>query len=185
LPTYQEGGYSIQIDWSNYQRLVGEIAGVPDKLCELIAKDLERTLKKEAPKGITGEMRKSWRADRISQIAAVLGGLLNVVETRIGSIGSEWVVGNPVDYAAYVNDGTRPHVPPKAPIMEWAEFRGLPWFPVWRAICDRGTKANPYIDRSIEAVNGRIPLLFSEALAQMRGGGLAGAGFEDLEGFDL
>jgi hypothetical protein len=168
LPTYQEGGYSIEIDWSNYKRIVGEIAGVPDKLAELTALALEKALKEKAPKGVTGKMRKAWRADRRQTSYAVLGGLLNLDTSAPGSAGGEWVVGNPYAYAAYVNDGTRPHCPPKEAIEEWAEFRGLPWFVVWRSICLRGTKANPYIDESIEQVNREIPTLVNEALYQMQ-----------------
>jgi len=184
LPTYQEGGYSIEIDWSNYKRIVGEIAGVPDKLAQLTALALEKIIKQKSPKGITGQMRAAWRAEKLKGSYTLLGGLLNVDTSSQGSVGSEWAVGNPYAYAAYVNDGTRPHCPPKAPIQEWAEFRGLPWYPVWLSICERGTKANPYIDESVDEVNREIPMLVNEALYQLQkkiNGGVS-VGYMDLGG---
>ena len=41
--------------------------------------------------------------------------------------------------------GTRPHAPPWAPIAEWAEFRGLPAFPIWFKIKTKGTNAYPFV----------------------------------------
>jgi len=168
MPTYQEGGYSLEIDWSNFERLVGTLEGVPDRVCELTALDLEKSIKNELEDSkYTGQLRASWRADQ-NKGAEVMGGLFNVVTSHRGSIGAEWVVGSPLPRAAYLNDGTRPHCPPKAPIKKWAEFKGLPWFAVWKGICEHGTKANPYIDRAQEKTNREVPHFINQAIDEMK-----------------
>lgn len=169
MPTYQEGGYSVEIDWSNFERIAGEVQGVPDKVCELAAKGLERNIKDElASSKVTGQLRASWRADNITQ-SEILGGLFSVEAHRGGNVANvEWVVGSPMEYAAYLNDGTRRHIAPMDRIQEWAEFRGLPWFAVWKGILDHGTKANPYIDRALETTNRDMPLIMNEAIAEMK-----------------
>lgn len=47
--------------------------------------------------------------------------------------------------------GTRP-IPnlPWAPIKAWAEFRGLPAFPIWFKIREQGVSAHPFLDRTLE-----------------------------------
>lgn len=139
-------GYSIAVDWSNYARLCGEVKGVPDRFAELIALSLEGNLKSEAPVGKVGFLHGSFRTERRAD--------------------AEYVVGSPAKYATYVNDGTRPHVPPIDAIKDWAEFRGLPWYPIWRSICLRGTQANPYIERALETTNREVPLCFNRAFRE-------------------
>lgn len=41
---------------------------------------------------------------------------------------------------------------PWAPIKAWADFRGIPAFPVWWKIRTEGVSAHPFIDRAFEAV---------------------------------
>jgi len=57
----------------------------------------------------------------------------------------EVFTGAEAPYAVYVEEGTRPHWPPRAPIEFWAQKvlgdRAL-WFVVARAIARRGTKAH-------------------------------------------
>lgn len=168
MPTYQEGGYSLEIDWSNFERLCGEIQGVPDKVCEITALDLEKSIKRELDDSkYTGQLRASWRADKNSG-HEVLGGLFQLTTTRKGGAGAEWIVGSNLPRAAYLNDGTRPHTPPMKPIQEWAEFKGLPWFPIWLGIVEHGTKANPYIDRGLETTNKRVPLFINQAISELK-----------------
>jgi hypothetical protein len=142
-----EAGYNISVDWSNFDRLAGTLEGVHNRVAQLLAIDLEGNIRREAPVGITGNLHASWRS-----MMRTLG---------------VWVVGSYLAYAAFVNDGTRPHIPPVAPIREWAEFRGLPWWPVWYSITQRGTKANPYIERSMDLTNKRMPLLINQAIAEV------------------
>ncbi len=148
MPTYQEGGYTVIVDWSDLDRLIGELKGVHERTGELMSRDLEANLKKEAPKGMTGLLQAAW--------------------TNLRSGPGEYTITSMVEYSAYVNDGTRPHIAPKEAIMEWAEFRGLPWYPIWRSIAMRGTKANPFVDRAIETTKGRIPVLVHQAIEEMK-----------------
>ncbi len=55
-------------------------------------------------------------------------------------------VGSPLEYAAYVETGTRPHFPPIIAVSGWTRRHGggSP-FLVARAIAQRGTKANRYL----------------------------------------
>ena len=46
--------------------------------------------------------------------------------------------------------GTRPHTPPFGPIAAWAEFRGLPAFPIWWGIVEHGTQAHPFLQRTLD-----------------------------------
>ena len=48
--------------------------------------------------------------------------------------------------------GTRP-IPnlPWAPIKAWADFRGIPAFPVWFKIREQGVSPHPFLDRTLEA----------------------------------
>jgi hypothetical protein len=143
------GAFSLDIDWSVYERMVGQLEGVPDKVVELIARDLAVTLAKEAPAGVTGLLKSRWKTRKVTR--------------------GEWAVQTPQTYAAAVNDGTKPHAPPMDAIKEWAEFRGLPWFPVWLSIVRKGTKANPFIDRAMDTTNGRIPLFVNQAMKEIGG----------------
>lgn len=70
-------------------------------------------------------------------------------------------------YAEFVHDGTKPHMPPTDPggsLDRWAKKKGIPTFLVARAIARRGTKAQPFFDEAIEANEGKINSLFSEAI---------------------
>ena len=98
-----------------------------------LANDIVNEMKVEAPTGATGDLRRSIQLFRTSDREVLLG-------TRLG-------------YAAYVNDGTRPHTPPFEPIQVWARrvlgdesAAGA----VFRKIQQEGTDPNPYTDRAID-----------------------------------
>lgn len=52
-----------------------------------------------------------------------------------------------VEYASYVEFGTRPHFPPPEALKKWAAAHGMPGgeYAIARAIARRGTKARPYL----------------------------------------
>jgi HK97 gp10 family phage protein len=86
---------------------------------------------------------------------------------------SDYQVRAGAKYARFVNDGTRPHTPPLKPLMEWlrltkgvpaghelyARARGLQRF-----IAAHGTKANPFIDRTMAKMKGRVMVLLHEGV---------------------
>ena len=98
-----------------------------------LANDIVNEMKVEAPTGATGDLRRSIQLFQTSDNEVLLG-------TRLG-------------YAAYVNDGTRPHTPPFEPIQVWAR-RVLgdesAAGGVWQKIREEGTDPNPYVDRAID-----------------------------------
>ncbi len=55
------------------------------------------------------------------------------------------------DAGALLELGTGP-IPnaPWGPIKEWADFRGLPAFPVWWAIREHGVKPHPFLQRTLD-----------------------------------
>jgi len=64
---------------------------------------LEREVKERMPVGATGGLR----ASVFSQ------------EQRVGEFGVEGLVGTPMAHAVPVEIGTRPHMPPIAPLVDW------------------------------------------------------------------
>jgi hypothetical protein len=98
-----------------------------------LSNDIINELKRNSPRGATGDLARSWsiffRGD------------------------SEVVLGSNISYASYVDTGTAPHTPPFAPIQKWARRKlgdeSAAW-PVWQKIREEGTDPNPYIDESIE-----------------------------------
>lgn len=61
-------------------------------------------------------------------------------------------VGAPIEYAAHVEFGTRPHFPPASALTSWARRHGMAGkeFVIARAISKRGTKAQPYLFPALE-----------------------------------
>ena len=83
-----------------------------------------------------------------------------VTSERGGLVGR---VGPSVSYGLYVERGTRPHWPPRAPLEGWARRHGMPVFAVQRAIARRGTRARPFLVPAYLRNVGRILRLFGGA----------------------
>ncbi len=45
---------------------------------------------------------------------------------------------------------------PWAPIAAWASYRGLPAFPIWYKIRTEGIAAHPFLERTVEAIEGDV-----------------------------
>lgn len=75
-------------------------------------------------------------------------------------------IGTNVDYAPYVEFGTRPHWPPVGAVAPWARRHGMEPFMVARAISRSGTKAQPFMRPAAtegEAfVKSLVPMLAAE-----------------------
>jgi len=103
------------------------------RILEDIANTLVNEMKKEAPTGATADLQRSIQIFRRSS--------------------GEIVLGSRLDYAEFVQTGTRPHTPPFEPIAIWARRKlgdeSAAW-PVWQKIRQEGTDANPYLDRAME-----------------------------------
>jgi len=55
------------------------------------------------------------------------------------------VSGTNIDYAPYVEFGTRPHAAPISALQGWADRHGIPVGAVWMSIKKKGTKAQPFL----------------------------------------
>lgn len=79
------------------------------------------------------------------------------------------------EHAVYVEIGTKPHLPPIQPLIDWVEAKlGLrneeakgAAFAISRAIGKRGTKANPVWQRVWDRAQGEIRRKFDAAVARI------------------
>lgn len=116
----------------------------------------------QAVQGLVDEI-----ADGARQRTPVNTGLLRAsIATRV-TLGTpagtlvhgEVFTGQQAPYAQFVEEGTRPHFPPRAPLELWAQRvlgDGRLWFVVARAIARRGTRARHMFRDAFAQVQGRI-----------------------------
>lgn len=92
--------------------------------------------------------------------------------TPMGVLG---VVGSNQPSAAFVELGTRPHMPPIAPIQRWvqdrlglsgAEGRRVAWL-VARKIARKGTPAQRVFERTLKANQAQVISIFENAAARL------------------
>lgn len=82
---------------------------------------------------------------------------------------------DPITYALPVEEGTRPHFPPLAPLMRWAQLKlGVSEkesrsvaFLIARAISRRGTKAVRFFAQAWQATKGQVSERFAKARARI------------------
>ena len=72
------------------------------------------------------------------------------------------VVGTNVEYAPYVEFGTRPHAAPISALQGWADRHGIPVGAVWMSIKRKGTKAQPFLLPSLTANIRKIIAVFKK-----------------------
>jgi len=77
------------------------------------------------------------------------------------------VVGSSVDYAPYVELGTRPHWPPLAALEVWAARHGTTARAVAMAIARRGTKAYKYLQGGMEQNEAKIIALIGDVVGKI------------------
>lgn len=59
-------------------------------------------------------------------------------------------------YPIFVHEGTKPHFPPVQAITGWAERHGWDPFALAVHISRKGTKANPWLERTMNKIQGRL-----------------------------
>ena len=87
----------------------------------------------------------------------------------------EGVVGSDLDYAAYMEVGTKPHWPPRRPIIFWAmrklQLRGVELRAavrgIQRKIAWHGTKPRRYFERAFEDNAERVHRIISKAVGMI------------------
>ena len=99
--------------------------------------------KQEAPFGVSGMLRDNWRITT----GRFEGALVSLTP-----------------YASYVHDGTAPHMPPVKELEAWAKKKGISPWAVAMSIKKKGTKANPFLQRSVDEVKDGIESDFEKAL---------------------
>ena len=119
----------------------------------------------------------------------VSGKLAGSIEMSYDFARTQVTVGPTRKYGQYdagliLQRGTRPipNVPWK-PIKRWAEFRGIPAFPVWYKIRTKGVSAHPFLDETLRRGDSRTALqatarrlgrtLTTYALQGLPGGGFS------------
>lgn len=72
------------------------------------------------------------------------------------------------NYAVSVHEGTPPHyVPvnnPRDPLRIWAISKGLNPYAVQKSIAKKGTKPNPFVERTVSKAEGEVRRIFSQVL---------------------
>ena len=72
------------------------------------------------------------------------------------------VVGTNVEYAPFVEFGTRPHAAPISALQGWADRHGIPVGAVFGSIKKKGTKAQPFLLPSLTANIRKIIAVFAK-----------------------
>lgn len=147
---------NIVVDTQQLQARVGRAGtSIPktlDRFVQRGANEFARAEKKEAPKALTS--------------------LTNSIQAQKNGI-ADYSVGPSMKYAAAVNNGGRPHWAPLNPLMDWlrvtkrvadkrqlrARAKGLQRF-----IAAHGTKANPFVQRTHDKMDGRVIALLREGV---------------------
>jgi len=98
------------------------------------------------------------------------GRLMSSITSETRGIGMEVVgiVGSNVEYAPYVELGTKPHFPPVSALEVWARRHGTTAFVVARAIARRGTRARRFLQGAFEAKKNEVISLFVRLVEEIR-----------------
>lgn len=118
---------------------------------------------------VTEDARRAAPVDTGRLRASILAEIRQSGTTTLG------VVGTNVKYAAAVENGSKPHWPPKGPIRQWVQRvlkkRGKELesvtFLVQRAIAKRGTKPRKFLQGALEANRENIKTLLGNAVTRM------------------
>lgn len=108
------------------------------------------TEKKEVPIGTTNHLRQS-------------------IGMRL--TGTSIIIVPKKKYAIAVHEGTRPHYVSvknkRSPLRVWAIKKGLNPYVVQKSIMKKGTKANPFVDRTVKATNTKVRKIFVDVLEKI------------------
>jgi len=78
-----------------------------------------------------------------------------------------WILFNPVEYAIFVHEWTKPHKAPRRNIEEWALRHWLNPWSVWISIMRKWTKANPFMERAVERWEKEVDEIFEREINSM------------------
>lgn len=112
--------------------------------------------KKDALIGVVEETSKDVQNEARKLAPIDLGELKNRINYTI-KVTSKEIVGTVLSaahYSAYVEFGTRPHMPPYNALRGWSERHGIPTGAVVRKIAREGTPAQPFMNPAAESARG-------------------------------
>jgi HK97 gp10 family phage protein len=115
----------------------------------------------------TKESGKEILRTEVSEAPHDTGNLQQSVEMQYKPI--QVIVGPRANYALAIEKGTRPHKVSATALTGWARRHGMNPYLVARAIARKGTKANPFVKRTVEQVAGPINKFFKKALQNIIG----------------
>jgi hypothetical protein len=110
---------------------------------------------------VEGDARRNVRQDSRQLMNSITHRQRMAGEALVGEVGPS------VRYGVYVERGTRPHWPPRAPLEGWARRHGIPVYAVQRAIARRGTRARPFLEPAFRKNEPAIVRLFAAAGARI------------------
>lgn len=141
----------VELQIKGFDTLIKQIEKYPSisekHIGSAISRSLVRILgqeKQQAPVGVTGNLRDNWKID-ITRFA--------------GSLRSN------APYSMAVHMGTGPHKVSGESLKAWAARKGLNPWAVAKSIAKKGTKANPFLRRSIDIEGENVNREFSNALS--------------------
>lgn len=141
---------SVQLEIKGFDTLVKNLEKYPatsEKHVNMaISRSLVRILgqeKQQAPVGVTGNLRDNWRLD--------IGRFQGALRSN-------------APYAMAVHQGTGPHAVSGETLKAWAARKGLNPWAVAANIRKHGTKANPFLKRSVEIEGDNVNREFANAL---------------------
>ena len=104
---------------------------------------------REVPRGVSGKLAKSIH-QLVTEVAATIG------------------PDHKLKYAYYVEKGTKPHMPPVDALKAWAESKGINPWAVAKSIAQKGTKANPFVERTYKGSKDDIKLIWERDVKLIR-----------------
>jgi type IV secretory pathway TrbD component len=141
---------SVQLEVKGLGKLMKQVEKYPaiseKHVNTAINRSLVRILgqeKQQAPVGVSGNMRDNWRVD----MGRFSGSLKSMAP-----------------YSMAVHQGTGPHYVSGETLKAWAARKGLNPWAVARSIAKKGTKANPFLKRSVEIETENVNREFKDAL---------------------
>ncbi|MCX6795807.1 MAG: hypothetical protein WCG01_02370 [bacterium] len=114
---------------------------------ERAGKLITRIEKEEVPIGVSGQLRQSI--------------MMRLVPNNV-------TIAPDKNYAIDVHEGTPPHYVsvknPRDPLRIWAIKKGINPYAVQRSIAKKGTKPNPFVERTVASAEGEVRQIFSQVL---------------------
>lgn len=141
---------SVQLEIKGFDRLMKQVEKYPALSEKHVGAAINRSLvrilgqeKQQAPVGVTGNMRDNWRID--------IGRFTGTLKSN-------------APYSMAVHQGTGPHYVSGETLKAWAARKGLNPWAVAASIRKHGTKANPFLQRSVQVEGENVNREFKGAL---------------------